>query len=417
MHALTMTRHAAGRLIDPPVSPAEPDPTDLSVAQGRAALDRETDRLFGPRPETRTPRIMATLSSDVGATDIERYLIAGADAVRINSTQGDAKVWRRLLDDVGAASRATGKPCRRFVDLGGPKIRIAGLRSKGRDRRAIRLQIGDRLELARAEQDAPDHAKTAWATLPEVFDALEVGEGVHFDDGKIAAEVERVHKRVATLRVTHTRPGGQKLRLRKGVNLPGASIDLPALSASDIETVGSLAGRVDAFCLSFAHRPEDVRSLLRELNRAGAEDAGVVVKVETRAGFENLPSMLLALMHAPIRGVMIARGDLAVEMGFQRLAEVQEEVMWVCEAAHTPVIWATEVLPTLTKTGAMSRAEVTDAAMAQRAECVMLNKGPMVAEAIRSLSDILERMQSHQRKKMAVLRALHVGRFAGDRAC
>src|SRR5436853_963876 len=95
-------------------------------------------------------------------------------------------------------------------------------------------------------------------------------------------------------------------------------------------------------------------------------------------------------------GVMIARGDLAVECGWDRLAEVQEEILWLCEAAHLPVVWATQVLETLAKTGLPSRAEITDAAMAQRAECVMLNKGPHVEEAIRTLADILERMQAHQ---------------------
>jgi pyruvate kinase len=105
---------------------------------------------------------------------------------------------------------------------------------------------------------------------------------------------------------------------------------------------------------------------------------------------------------------MIARGDLAVECGYERLAEVQEEILWICEAAHTPVIWATQVLETLAKTGIPSRAEVTDAAMSERAECVMLNKGPYIGEAVRTLDDILRRMQAHQSKKRAMLRPLHV---------
>jgi len=107
-------------------------------------------------------------------------------------------------------------------------------------------------------------------------------------------------------------------------------------------------------------------------------------------------------------GVMIARGDLAIECGYQRLAEVQEEILWICEAAHMPVIWATQVLESLAKTGVPSRAEVTDAAMGERAECVMLNKGPYIVTAVRILDDILRRMQSHQEKKRSMLRKLHV---------
>ena len=93
---------------------------------------------------------------------------------------------------------------------------------------------------------------------------------------------------------------------------------------------------------------------------------------------------------------MIARGDLAVEMGWERLAEVQEEILWLAEAAHVPVIWATQVLETLAKRGLPSRAE-----------CVMLNKGPYILEAIEALDDILSRMQAHQHKKRAMLRRLH----------
>jgi len=107
-------------------------------------------------------------------------------------------------------------------------------------------------------------------------------------------------------------------------------------------------------------------------------------------------------------GVMIARGDLAVECGFQRLAEVQEEILWICEAARMPVIWATQVLESLAKSGIPLRSEITDAAMGERAECVMLNKGPYMVEAVRILDDILRRMQAHQEKKRSKLRKLQV---------
>lgn len=107
-------------------------------------------------------------------------------------------------------------------------------------------------------------------------------------------------------------------------------------------------------------------------------------------------------------GVMIARGDLAVEIGFERLAEVQEEILWLCEAAHLPSIWATQVLDELAQTGVPSRAEVTDASMAVRAECVMLNKGPFVDRAVRVLDDILRRMEHHTYKKRALYRRLSI---------
>ena len=126
----------------------------------------------------------------------------------------------------------------------------------------------------------------------------------------------------------------------------------------------------------------------------------MILKIETRRAFEQLPGLLLAALGGERpAGVMIARGDLAVECGYERLAEVQEEILWLCQAAHMPVIWATQVLDQLAKTGRPSRAEITDAAMGERAECVMLNKGPQIVEAISVLDDILRRMERHQQQE------------------
>ena len=134
-------------------------------------------------------------------------------------------------------------------------------------------------------------------------------------------------------------------------------------------------------------RPEDVRAAApRRSTGSAAPDIGVVLKIETSAGFENLPRLLLEGLRRPPLAVMIARGDLAVEVGFERLAELQEEILWLCEACHVPAIWATQVLDTLARTGVPSRAEVTDAAASVAAECVMLNKGPFVDEAVRVLA-------------------------------
>ena len=160
--------------------------------------------------------------------------------------------------------------------------------------------------------------------------------------------------------------------------------------------------------MSFVRRAEDVLRLHQEMERLGGGELGIILKIETQQAFEKLPDLMLAVMRHKSCGIMIARGDLAVECGYERLAEVQEELLWFCEAAHMPVIWATQVLESLAKTGYPSRAEVTDAAMGERAECVMLNKGPHVAEAVRTLDDILRRMQDHQVKKTSMMRQLHV---------
>jgi pyruvate kinase len=104
---------------------------------------------------------------------------------------------------------------------------------------------------------------------------------------------------------------------------------------------------------------------------------------------------------------MIARGDVALGIGFARLAEMQEELLWLCEAAHVPVVWATEVLENLRKKGIFVRGEMTDAAMSGRAECGMLNRGPYLGQSIDVLQGLLMRMSEHQNKKTPRLRALH----------
>jgi pyruvate kinase len=193
----------------------------------------------------------------------------------------------------------------------------------------------------------------------------------------------------------------------KGINLPDSRLDLDGLTGQDIEHLEFIARHADMVGLSFVRRPADVLMLQHHLERLGAANLGVVLKIETRAAFECLPELLFALLRRPTVGVMIARGDLAVECGYERLAELQEEILWLAEAAHLPVIWATQVLEGLAKNGKPSRAEITDAAMSERAECVMLNKGLHIIEAIHTLDDILQRMQGHQQKKSALLRRLH----------
>jgi pyruvate kinase len=251
----------------------------------------------------------------------------------------------------------------------------------------------------------------AWAsvacTLPQVFEQVSVGERIWFDDGRIGGVIRRIEPQWLELEITHARDGGEKLAGDKGINLPDSPLELPALTEKDIEDLAVVARLADLVGLSFVHQAQDVQTLRERLLELGAPELGLMLKIETRRGFENLPELLFAAMASKAAGVMIARGDLAVECGYERLAEVQEEILWAAEAAHMPVIWATQVLETLAKTGLPTRAEITDAAMGERAECVMLNKGPHIKEAMFTLNDILHRMQSHQAKKRPLLRQLH----------
>lgn len=278
------------------------------------------------------------------------------------------------------------------------------------------LRKGDTLILTRAaeagrptligpEAEVIEPARLT-CTLPEIFDDVDVGEKIWFDDGKLGGEITAVSRDEITIAVTHAGPKGRRLRADKGINLPKSKLSLPALTSKDIEDLHFIARNADLVGYSFVRSADDVHRLQSQLRRIGNGRLGIVLKIETRAAFENLPEILFAAMESPVAGVMIARGDLAVESGFERLAEVQEEILWMCEAAHMPVIWATQVLEQLSKKGVYSRAEITDAAMSERAECVMLNKGPYIVEAVETLDNVLRRMQAHQEKKRSMMRPL-----------
>ncbi len=245
-------------------------------------------------------------------------------------------------------------------------------------------------------------------SLPQVLDHAKPGEPIWFDDGKIGGVFRSVNAESATVEITQARPQGETLGAEKGINLPETRIDIPALTSDDLEALKFIVQHADLVGYSFVRTESDVRQLLAHLEELGGKHLGVILKIETRKGFDNLPKLILAAMRTRSIGIMIARGDLAVECGYQRLAEVQEEILWICEAAHVPVIWATQVLETLAKKGMPSRSEITDAAMGERAECVMLNKGPYAVTTVSVLADILKRMQAHQEKKRSMLRHLRL---------
>ncbi|UPW07531.1 pyruvate kinase [Gordonia terrae] len=339
----------------------------------------------------------------------------------------DARGRRRRLEVVSVSEAGIDAETDRTVyyETGMP-IGVAGSEDASRDaarsrrslvvdelpekRQHLLVRTGDEIRLQRDLTPAPATRigpHRIGCELGEAFDDVMPGHRVLFDDGKIAGRVREKLGDEIVVDVERAGPGGTKLRAEKGINLPDTTLHIPALTAADRRDLEFVAARADMVNCSFVRSPEDVADLIDELGRRGAPDVGIVLKIETRAAFESLPQMLLEAMRWDAVGVMIARGDLAVEVGFGRLAEVQEEILWLCEAAHVPVIWATQVLDGLAKTGVPSRAEVTDAAMSRRAEGVMLNKGPYIVEAIEALTSILDRMGGHVEKKRSLLRPLN----------
>lgn len=247
-------------------------------------------------------------------------------------------------------------------------------------------------------------------TLPQVFSDARVGERIWLNDGRVGGVIESVDADFLHVRITQASLSGEKIRADQGINLPDSTLHLPALTEKDLADLAFVAKHANMVGYSFVRSASDVDELEGRLKTLGGGNLGIVLKIETKRAFEQLPNLLLASMRTPCDGVMIARGDLAIECGFERMAEVQEEILWICEAAHVPVIWATQVLENLAKEGMPSRAEISDAAKGQRAECVMLNKGPHILEAVRVLDDILRRMQAHQNKMRPMLRPLELAR-------
>ena len=341
------------------------------------------------------------------------------DKVRFKDARGSKRRWRIMeVSEFGCWAESE----KTSYLLGGTRLKLpekageAELSELPVQQSVLIVRVGDTLQLINSEEPGKPslidrdgvqlRPGKISLPIPEVYRDTRPGDRIGFDDGRISGIVEKVEGKKLQVRITHTRKPVEKLPADKGINLPDTLLDLPALSAEDIADLEFVASNADIIGLSFTNTPDDVRELRDRLQELEAEDVGVVFKIETRRGFENLPAILLEALKFPACGVMIARGDLAAECGFERMAELQEEILWICESAHVPVVWATQVLEGLTKRGHATRAEITDAAMGQSAECVMLNKGPYVADALQTLNDILQRMQDHQTKKRSMLRKL-----------
>lgn len=296
------------------------------------------------------------------------------------------------------------------------KARVSGIPAS---EQRLRLHTGDQLVLTTDPAPRQPEEGIIGCTLPEAVEAIEKDQPVLFDDGAIAARA--VDKRTTddghtevVLEITRAKPDGTNLAAYKGINLPATELPLPSLTDEDLQALEFVAHNADIANVSFIRTPDDVRFLLDSLEEIAQRSAdpdrvralGLVLKIETIPGYENLAAVLLEGMKHEKLGLMIARGDLAVELGFERMAEVPNLIALMAEAAHVPVVMATQVLESLAKSGLPSRAEITDAAFALRMEAVMLNKGPHITAAIKILHSISRKLGRSQRKNRQMLRKI-----------
>jgi pyruvate kinase len=378
------------------------EPAALSYNDSKMLLQQRAGALFGTAAGHSIPSIMVTLKTS-HAHDylvLKKLLRSGMNIARINCAHDNEDTWYNMVKGVRKASESTGIPCKIYMDLAGPKIRTV---VNGKKQRVL-LEEDDQFYLSdRKIDDLP----VVGCTIPGIAAQLKNGERVLFDDGLMEAKVVEAGREAAKLEVVRVSSKKPYLKNEKGINFPDSNLALSALTDYDRKCLPFVLQHADMVGYSFVHNTPDLAGLQEVMAK---NKLPVILKIETPEGFKNLPGLLFKAMEQENYGVMIARGDLAVELGFERMSEVQEEICWICDAAHAPVIWATQVLENMNKKGIATRSEVTDAAYGVMAECVMVNKGPHTVQVIKALKDILKRSGSHRLKKRYLFRPLSIAR-------
>jgi pyruvate kinase len=388
-------------------APANWPASSAAFFEGEVRLQKNAHDLLGGSPESNVGRILVTLS--IEAAQEPGYMLEivrrGADVVRINCAHDSADDWVRMVANTHTAAKVVGRRIPVLMDIAGPKFRIGKVKRQPGER----LNAGDQFRLVHDPSLFSDDPTIEAVCEPSnVLSQLTVGTEVSLDDGKLSGVVEECQPGRIKVHVERTQLKGFKMKPERGLTFPRAELHLDPLTPDDLVDLDFVASHADLVGFSFVQTGDDITRMQHELarRRSDWQRFGIVAKVETPLAVTNLPDIIVRAAGAQPLGVMIARGDLAVAIGFERLAEMQEELLWLCEAAHVPVIWATQVLEGMVKSGLPTRGEMTDAAMAARAECVMLNKGPNIGDAVTALRSLLLRMGEHQTKKTSRLRAL-----------
>ncbi len=327
------------------------------------------------------------------------------NVARINCAHDDASIWLQMIQEVRKSSRECKLPCKIYMDLAGPKIRTD---LSNHENGKLKVTEGEIIYLH--EKNIPDKKKkkNIICSHKGIVAQLRKNNMVMFDDGIIEAIVKNVTGGYAELQITRVPDKKASIKPEKGLNFPDAQFNITPITLYDKEVLPFVKKYADIVGCSFIRSAKDVQKFQKLMHNGTLQKPLLVYKIETTEAVLNLPEILLQGLTEQNFGVMIARGDLAVEIGFERMSEIQEEILWICEAAHTPVIWATQVLENLNKTGMATRSEITDAFRSSQAECVMLNKGDYILEALTALNDILTRSGGHHIKKRSTFRPLKI---------
>ena len=385
----------------------------ISNQIGQEKLDENTEDIFGPPNPDRYSHIMVTMPLEAAEDpDFVKELVEnGMETARVNSAHDGPKEWKKMIENIQAASEELDQPVQLFFDIPGPKIRIDGLYTTLQN---PKVKTGDTFFITSQEElkNFYDHEIVLRVEQAELISLLEEGETVSMDDGEVVGKVHEVYPEGVSVKVEQLqKTKGQKIKATKGINFTDREIDIDIITETDKENIDFIKDYDAVLGFSFVQTPEDIQTIqsyLQEVYGERASDIPICIKVETQGAFKHLPRIIVEANRYQPCSLMIARGDLAVEVGYLRLSEVQEEILWFAEASNTPVIWATQVLESMSKKGIPTRAEITDATMAGRAEVVMLNKGKYIPESVQLLDQILVDSSKHMMKKTALFRTLDV---------
>ncbi len=330
----------------------------------------------------RNAKIIATLGPASSTEEgIESLFRAGADVFRLNFSHGSHDDHRARLNTIRALAKRLRRPIGILADLQGPKLRI-GTFADGK----VTLSAGQtfRLDLL----DAPGGPERVRLPHPEIFAALVPGTDLLLDDGKIRLSVTQVTPEFAETEVVT----GGTLSDRKGVNVPGVALDISPLTKKDrADLAFALDMGVDWVALSFVQRPDDVSEIRKLVDGA----AGIVAKLEKPAALDHLDA-IVELADA----VMVARGDLGVEIPPERVPVAQKRIISACRASGKPVIVATQMLESMITAPAPTRAEASDVATAiyDGADAVMLSaetaSGAYPVHAVEMMDRIIASVES-----------------------
>ena len=418
-HTLFQVQNVLGWLQGKPGPSRNKSVVDFATAS--KLQEKHAEELLGKFPNQDRPHIMVTFSTEMikDRKLVEEMLNEGMSVARINCAHDSSEDWMKMINVLRKAIAKTGKPCKIYMDIAGPKIRIKSIEAI-REKENLELPVweGKEFILTSSEKINGKVTKKGKKKLDvviiepkELISMMHKGERIFFDDGKFEAKITKEGKDHVIVRIIRISAKNHNLKPERGINLPDSDLTIPTLTEEDKANILFICQHADMVGYSFVSSTEDIDLLRAEIKKyAVSRKPAIILKIERLAAIQHLPALLLNGMKDEALGVMIARGDLAVEIGFERMSEIQEEILWICEAAHVPVIWATQVLETLNKTGFATRSEITDAAMSVKSECVMLNKGKYIVKTIQTLDDVLTRQTGHLDKKRYIMRPLGIAK-------